>query len=394
MHLRRPRCGPERRLALAAALLATAVPAAPAVAQPQTLTVNAASDSVLATGLPYGATTVQVRRPDALTGAPVVIGQFAGTASGLLPFSVNTTTPTAFNPGGDCWQSGSLTLAGGLGLTPDIRPGDSVAVSTGLSVIVPADGESGGGPGGPVGGCAAISAYGRNSVTAATGGSGSDLTVSGTAQPLATGVAVTATDGHATTSPVDASLAADGTWAATIRADELAALADGTVTVEGVYAVPFVSTGAPAHIAGTPLSIHNTTVASDAPVHDPPVAAEAAQPVAPAGAQASVPAAAGRLTVLRATSKISLAQARRGGIRASFVVPAGAMVIRVRLARGKTTLYAKLLAAGRAGTRQTVHVAGGNFARKLRHGAYTLSLAAGPSPTQLAPASTSTVSVR
>jgi hypothetical protein len=409
MDLTRPRGGRERRTArrlalLAAAALATGVPAAPALAQQQpqqTLTVNAASDSVLATGLPYGATTVQVKRPDAVTAAPVVIGQFAGTASGLLPFSVNTTTPTAFNPAGDCWQSGALTLGGGVGLTPDIRPGDTVTVSGGLSLLVPANAGSGAGQGGPIGGCGALSAYGWNGVTAATGGSGTDLTVSGTAQPLATGVSVTATDGHATTSPVDASLADGGTWTATVPAAQLAALADGTVMVGGVYAVPDVSTSAPAEIAGAPLSIQNTTVPSDTHVPGSPPAPEPAPPVAaPAAAPAAPPAAAPkstapvRLTSIRATSKISLAHARSGGIRASFVVPAGARVVRVRLSRGKTTAYTKFVAAGSPGTRQTVHVAGAGLAHTLRRGAYALTATAGPSRAQLGPAITRTVLVR
>ena len=296
MDLTRPRGGRERRTArrlvlLTAAALATAVPAAPALAQQQqqTLTATAAKDSVLATGLPYGPTTVQVTRPDAFTGAPVVIGQFAGTAQGLLPFSVNTTTPNSFYPAGDCWQSGALTLAGGVGLTPDIRPGDTVAVSGGLSVLVPADAEAGGGPGGPIGDCGALSPYGRNAVTAATGGSGSDLTVSGTAQPLATSVSVSATDGHATTAPVDATLA-NGTWTATIPAAQLASLANGTVTVGGVYAVPDVSTGAPAHIAGAPLSIQNTTAPSTTQVPGAPAAPEPAQRVAPRTGAPSAPA--------------------------------------------------------------------------------------------------------
>lgn len=408
MDLTRPRGGRERRTAqrlvlLAAAALATAVPAGPALAQQQqqTLTVTAARDSVLATGVPYGPTTVQVTRPDAVTGAPVVIGHFAGTAQGLLPFSVNTTTPNSFNPAGDCWQSGALTLAGGVGLTPDIRPGDTVAVSGGMSVLVPANAESGGGPGGPIGDCGAISAYGRNAVTAGTGGSGTDLTVSGTAQPLATAVSVSATDGHATTSPVDASLAGDGTWTATIPAAQLASLANGTVTVGGVYAVPDASTGAPAQIAGAPLSIQNTTAASDTHVPGAPAAPDPAQRVAPpAGAPATPRAgapkstAAVRVAGMRVTAKISLARARSGGIQASFVVPAGARVVRVQLSRGKAMAYTKFAAAGSPGTRQTVHVAGSGLAHTLHRGAYVLTATAGPSRTQLGAAIKRTVHVR
>jgi hypothetical protein len=408
MPIPRPRSGRARRAArtlapLTAATLAI-VPAGPALAQQQqTLSVNAASDSVLATGLPYGPTTVRVTRPDALTRAAVVIGQYADVAPGLLPFSVNTTTPTAFYPNGDCWQSGALALPGGLGLTPDIRPGDTVSVTGGMSMTVPA-GDGSGAAGGPIPGCDVLSAYGRNRIAAATVGSGGDITVAGAAQPLTTGVSVTATDGRTTAGPVDATLAADGTWTAEIPADQVAKLAAGTVTVDGVYAVPDVSTGAPAHIAAAPLSVQKTTGPGDPGVNDTPPAPEPAPPTPPPAAPSPPPAGgpsaapptvtAGRLTAIRATTRISLARARRGGIRASFVVPAGTEIVRVRLSHAKRTTYLKLLAAGQPGTRQTVHLAGTRFARTLRRGRYVLTVSAGPSRAQLlGPAISATVSV-
>ena len=135
-------------LLAAATLPGTLAPAATAPAQQQpTLSVNAATDSLIATGIPGGDTTVQVKRRDALTGAPVVIGQFTDRAS-ILPFTINTTVPTAFDPDGDCWQRRALTLPGGFGLTPDIRAGDTVTFSSGLSQTVP-DGADAGGSGGP-----------------------------------------------------------------------------------------------------------------------------------------------------------------------------------------------------------------------------------------------------
>ncbi len=152
----------NRRLASLVALAAgSAVLAGPSLAQAApTLNVDAVQDSVLATELPFGATIAQVTRPDALTGSPVVIGQYGGFATPFLPFSVNTTTPTPFNPGGDCWQKGKLSLPGGVGLTPDIRPGDTVTVTPGLSFEVPADAELKDGPSGPIEGCRPISAHG------------------------------------------------------------------------------------------------------------------------------------------------------------------------------------------------------------------------------------------
>src|ERR1700750_335227 len=156
---------------LAAAALSAGALGGPALAQQQeTLTVNAASDSLIATGLPGGETTVQVLRPDAVTGAPVTIGEYTDSAS-ILPFTVNMTVPTAFDPDGDCWQSGALTLPGGLGLTPDIRARDPVTLSSGLSLTLPAGADAGGG-GGPIFGCSDISAYADNAVTAATRASG------------------------------------------------------------------------------------------------------------------------------------------------------------------------------------------------------------------------------
>ena len=106
------------------------------------------------------------------------------------------------------------------------------------------------------------------------------------------------------------------------------------------------------------------------------------------------PAVAGRLTAIRATKRISLARARRGGISASFVVPAGTEIVRVRLARATRTTYLKSVAAGRPGTRQTVRLTGASFARKLRRGRYVLTVKAGPSRAQLGAAVTSTVTVR
>jgi hypothetical protein len=81
------------------------------------------------------------------------------------------------------------------------------------------------------------------------------LAVSGVAQPLATAVSVWASDGSRRTAPVDVAPAADGSWKATIPASRLARLAKGTLTVAAVFAVPDVSTGAAAHIAGTPRMV-------------------------------------------------------------------------------------------------------------------------------------------
>jgi hypothetical protein len=363
-----------RRLAPMAAVttLASVTFAGPALAQSAPLTVDAVKDSVVANGLPFGQTTLRVTRPDAITGNPVTIGQFTGFALPLLPFSVNTTAPSVLNPAGDCWQKGSLTLPGGLGLTPDIRGGDTVAVANGgpsLKVAANADLNDGNGPVGPLEGCKPLSAYGKNAVTEATAGDGADVTVKGVVQPLGTGVSLSATDGQQSTTPVDATVA-DGKWTATIPAADFAKLANGNVTLNAVYAVPDVATGDGAHVTGAPMSVAKQWTA--APV---PAPAPAPAPAAPAPRRSI-----GKLTSISATKRVSLRHARRGGIRVAFVVPDGAKVVRVRLARsGKATTYLKFLAADPAGRRQVVRLTGKSFASKLRRGRYTLTVMAGPS---------------
>src|SRR5262249_27548519 len=156
-------------------------------------------------------------------GKPVVIGQYSALSLLGMPFTVNTTAPTLLQPNGDCWQAGALSLPNNQGLVPDLIPGDSVAIAD-QSVTVPAEGfDFEANTARPIKGCAPLSAWARNLVDGATFASpGSDLAVTGQAQPLATGVQVTATDGSATTAPVDATLGADGRWTASIPASELA----------------------------------------------------------------------------------------------------------------------------------------------------------------------------
>lgn len=215
--------------------------------------ITVTGDSVLVTGLAAGSATVRVTRPDARTKAPVVIGEFSGPARDSLPFTVNTTVPNPlYDPAGDCWQAGALHLPGGAGLTPDIRPGDTVAVVGGPSVKVKTSGKARG----PIAGCASRSVFAENGVTKgpATVANGR-LVVSGVAQPLTTGVAITASDGKRSTARVDVVPAKDRHWTATIPASQVARLAKGTLTVAAVFAVPDVRTGAAAHIAGTPRTV-------------------------------------------------------------------------------------------------------------------------------------------
>lgn len=378
---------------LAACVIAAGTPAV-AHGQQATLRVDAASDSVIATGIPVGATTAQVTRPDARTGAPVVIGQYVEVAS-ILPFTINTTTPTIFDPDGDCWHAGALPLPTGTGLTPDIRAGDTVALSSGLSTVVPPGPEPT--SGGPATGCGDITTYAHNAVTELAGGSGADLVVRGVAQPLATDVTVTATDGRRTTTPVAATLADDGTWTATLPRQDLAPLADGTVTVAGVYAVPDVSTAAPAHIAGVPATFTQRSPREAPPVGEPsppPPSPPAAAPpqAAPPAVQEPLPPIV-RVRGVRAPSRVTLARARARGLRVSFDAPAEAKVIRVQLARGGGVVLTRVVAAV-PGRRQAVALTGKQLRRVLRRGRHTLSVAAGPSRSAFGPATDRTLRVR
>jgi hypothetical protein len=254
-----------RRLAgSAAALLAAAGHAGTAhggAAAPQ---ITVVGDSVVVSGLAAGRATLRVTRPDARTKAPVVIGEFSGPVSDSLPFAVNTTVPDPlYAAAGDCWQAGALHLPGGAGLTPDIRPGDTVALVGGPSLKVT---RGGGTVRGPIAGCAPTSVFAENAVTGAPSSVGNTkLVVSGVAQPLTTGVSVSVSDGSRSTSWVDVVPRA-GRWRATIPAAQVRRLAKGTLTVTAVFAVPDVSTGAAAHIAGTVRTLQKSVGPSRSPV--------------------------------------------------------------------------------------------------------------------------------
>jgi hypothetical protein len=248
----------DRLRRVAAVLLAAAGPAGTAqggVPPPQ---ITVVGDSVIVSGLATGRATIRVTRPDARTKAPVVIGEFSGAVSDSLPFSVNTTvSDPLYIATSDCWQAGALHLAGGVGLTPDIRPGDTVAVVGGPSLKV-VRGSGSGTPRGPIAGCAPTSVFAENAVTGTPSSiANAKLVVSGVAQPLTTGVSVSVSDGRRSTAPVDVVPTA-GRWQATIPAAEVERLAKGTLTVTAVFAVPDISTGAVAHIRGAARTVQKT----------------------------------------------------------------------------------------------------------------------------------------
>lgn len=257
---RRPHVALCRRAIHAIALGATvsaAVMAAPPAAHAQfpfptpPPTITVIGDSVIASGLPYGRTTVTATRADAMTGAPVAIGTFAATAMPFQPFTINTSGPTFLKPTGDCWQKGALTSA----LTPDLQPGDKLAfVGTSIFGQPPRTTVTVGAPvgtPGPMPVCATLAPWARNAILNPPATAGASLILNGVAQKFATAVALNATDGT-NTATAQATPAANGTWSATLA---LGTLAGGPVTITPVFTVPDAATGATARIAGPKVTV-------------------------------------------------------------------------------------------------------------------------------------------
>ena len=375
-----------RRIAPAAvALIAAAAVSSPALAAGSSPTIVVTGDGVVASSLPsFGQATIQATRPDAATGKPVVIGQYSANGNPFTPFSVNTTTPTALNPSGDCWQKGAISQA----LTPDLQAGDTVTLTQAgffgspastTSVVVPSNNASG--IAGPQAGCDSIAPWARNAITSAPGSvTDGPITVSGSAQPLATAVSVSASDGTRATAPVSVTPAADGSWSATIPAAKLARLANASLTVTPVFAVPDVSTGAAAHIAGVGASVKKSASSSGAGPHPPAGATTAPAPGAGHGTSPTRTRTTEMLvTGLRGASSVTLAGARTHGITASFVVPAGAKAVEVGLLHRTKPVYSTVVRAGKTGSRQAVTLRGNRLSRLLRRGRYTIAVRAGTS---------------
>ncbi|WP_270044947.1 hypothetical protein [Solirubrobacter ginsenosidimutans] len=233
-----------------AALPAAAHAQFPFPSAPPTITVI--GDSVIASGLPFGRTTVTATRADAVTGAPVAVGTFAASAMTFQPFTINTSAPTLLKPTGDCWQKSAWSSA----LTPDLQTGDKLAfVGTAIFGQPPRTTITVGAPvgsPGPVPVCSALAPWARNAILNPPATAGASVVLNGVAQKFATQVALTATDGAHTTPAVQATPAANGTWSATVQ---LGTLDNGPVTITPVVTVPDAVTGATAHIAGPKASL-------------------------------------------------------------------------------------------------------------------------------------------
>jgi len=390
-----------RRIAPAAgAIITAAAVSSPAQAAGSSPAIVVSGDSVVASSLSsFGQATVQATRPDTVTGKPVVIGQYSANANPFTPFSVNTTTPTPLNPAGDCWQKGALSEA----LTPDLQPGDTVTLtqagffgspSTTTSAVVGGN-DSSSSSAGPQAGCDSIAPWARNAITSApssvTDGS---ITVSGVAQPLATAVAVSASDSSHSTAPVSVTPAADGSWSATIPAAQLSKLANATLALTPVFAVPDVSTGAASHIAGVGATVKKSAPPTSGAPPKPAPGAPAATPAPGRGKGSGSHSGQLLVTGLRGASRLTLAAARRHGIAASFIVPAGATTVQVELLRGARPMDVTVVRAAKAGSRQTVTLGGSRLRRLLRRGRYTIEVRAGASRSSMGTARTHQLTVR
>jgi hypothetical protein len=91
---------------------------------------------------------------------------------------------------------------------------------------------------------------------------------------------------------------------------------------------------------------------------------------------------------------MTLTRARRTGISASFVVPAGVKDVRVELLRGKKQVFRKTVRADRAGKRQTVVLRGKQLRRLLRVTTYTVGAQGGRSSSSFGPLSTRRLRIR
>jgi hypothetical protein len=99
-----------------------------------------------------------------------------------------------------------------------------------------------------------------------------------------------------------------------------------------------------------------------------------------------------RVSGLRVAVAVSTNTVQRHGIEASFIVPSGVHVVQIRLVRGHRTVYTTYATTRKPGTRQTITIPASK-AKKLRPGAFTLSIKAGTSPSKLGPAVTHKIKI-
>jgi len=305
---------------------------------------------------------------------------------------------------------------------------------------------------GPVAGCEAA-AYAPDAPTGANvqavnaANAGSDLVVTGKAQPNVTAVTVKLTDatGKAVT---HAATLAGRDWTATFPASAVSGLADGTLTASGAFkiaagtfhgdtlslvkdtvapAAPAASVPAGAYalpqsvtLSGdSGATIRYTTDGSDptasspranGPVAIPVTATLKAIAVDPAGNASPVASFAYtivgvgpsiapartllRLEALRVSSRLTLRSVHRHGIRVLLTAPRGAKVVRVRLLRGRRVV-SRVVRQVKGNRLMTVVLPRTRRGRRhLRAGTYRIEVTPGASKTDLGAATVRTVRIR
>jgi len=303
---------------------------------------------------------------------------------------------------------------------------------------------------GPIGAC--TQPYAPNAPTDANhrpvnaANVGSDLVVSGKAEPGVTAVTAKLVDsaGKAVT---HAATMAGTDWTATFPASDVTGLADGALTASGAFklgtgtfhgatlsftkdtvapaaptaSVPAGAYAAPQSVAlsdGGGATIRYTTDGSDptasspqasGPVAIPATATLKAIAVDPAGNASPVASFAYtisaqqvtvcscfllRLEALRVGKRLSLRAAHRHGIRVTFTAPRGAKLVRVRLMRG-TRVVSSVVPKVRGNRLMTVNVPRLRKTRRhLRAGTYRVEVTPGVSATGMGATWVRTVRIR
>jgi hypothetical protein len=192
-------------------------------------------------------------------------------------------------------------------------------------------------------------------------------------------------------------------WSAPFTQAELAELGDGMLTAQ--LLVDDVPVGAAKSIrrntaAPAPAPVDPTPTATPAPAAGGGSTAAAAVPVprlailgatASSGSFAAQPAVTMRASRVSAPSRLAAGIAKRRGVVASFVAPAGAAYAEAalyRVAGTKRTLVGKKAFATTGGRRVVARFTSAAVRRKLEAGRYVVEVRTGPARTKLGPAVT------
>jgi hypothetical protein len=168
------------------------------------------------------------------------------------------------------------------------------------------------------------------------------------------------------------------------------------IRVDSDATIRAIAVDAAGNVSGA-AAFEFTILAPPAASAAPATAVPGAGVIAPAGAPATpaapatTPAVTLRVRRLSAPRRLSAARARRAGLVAAFVTPAGAVAAEARLYRlagARRRLVATRIIAATPGRRQVARFTTASIRRKLAAGPYVLEVRTGPSPGRLGPATT------